>query len=159
VFTETTEQNFRIPKTVAQVTCHSFSGEKFEGEIYLDGPTSRTPSQILDFFNSDSLFLPVKTSANEPPRLISKNSLVLVNVGPFTPDVRKETSSFLTQRKKALFLVQCIGSIHAEVLIDTPDYQARVLDVLNLAERFLPILVEENYCLLNSSRIFEVMEL
>jgi hypothetical protein len=84
---------------------------------------------------------------------------VLVNVGPFTPDVRKETSSFLTQRKKALFLVQCIGSIHAEVLIDTPDYQARVLDVLNLAERFLPILVEENYCLLNSSRIFEVMEL
>jgi hypothetical protein len=63
VFTETTEQNFRIPKTVAQVTCHSFSGEKFEGEIYLDGPTSRTPSQILDFFNSDSLFLPVKTSA------------------------------------------------------------------------------------------------
>lgn len=159
MFPETSEQIFRIPKLVAPVVCHTVSGERFSGEIFLDGTGKCTPAGLLEFFNSDPLFLPVKTLTEVGSRLISKNALVLVDTGRFVPDLRKETSAFLTQRRKALFLVQGYGSLHADVLMDTPADQARVLDVLNLAERFLPVLVDESYCLLNSSRIIEVTEL
>jgi len=158
VFIETVDPSFRIPKLVVNVVCNTYSGEKFSGEIFLDGTGSCTPRKILDFLNSESLFLPVKTSSQETPRLISKNALILVETSRFIPDVRKETSAFLTQRRNALFQVQSLGSLHAEILIDTPKDQARVLDVLNLAQRFLPVLYEEKYCLLNSNRILEVLE-
>jgi hypothetical protein len=156
---ETVELTFRIPKVAFPVVCHTFTGEKFAGEIFLDVGDRRVPGRVLEFFNSGPLFLPVRISGEEKPRIVSKNCLTFVETSPFVPDIRKDPSEFLTQRKNALFLVESLGSIPAEILIDTPADQSRVLDVLNLAQRFVPVLYDSKYCLLNTSRILEVKEL
>lgn len=155
---ETLEQEFRIPKSVLRVICNTVTGEKIDGEIFLDAGRTSSAPQIADFFNSEKCFLPIRTSPEHQLRIISKHAIALVETGRLLPDVRKEPSVFLTKRKKARLVVDSLGTIDAEILIDTPADQARVLDVLNLANRFLPILYDDKYCLLNVSRILEVRE-
>jgi hypothetical protein len=156
---ETLEQEFRIPKSAVKIFCHTVSGEKLDGEIFLDAGPDASARQIADLFNSERLFLPIKTAAERQPRLLSKNAIAFVETGRFLPDIRKEPTAFLTKRKMARFMMDSFGTIDAEILIDTPADQARVQDVLNLANRFLSVLFGERYCLINTNRILEVQEL
>lgn len=156
---ETLEQEFRIPKSSVKIVCNTVTGEKIDGEIFLDAGQNASAPHIADFFNSEMLFLPLKTSAEKQSRLISKNAIAFVETGRFLPNLRQETSAFLTKRKMARFIVDSFRTVDAEILIDTPVDQARVLDVLNLANRFLPVLYDGKYCLLNTNRILEVTEL
>jgi hypothetical protein len=154
-----TLEEFRIPKSAVKIFCNTVTGEKIEGEIFLDAGSDASARQIADFFNSERLFFPIKIVTQQHPRLLSKNAIALVETGRFLPDIRKHPFAFLTKRKMARFMMDSFETIDAEILIDTPADQARVQDVLNLPNRFLSVLFGERYCLINTNRILEVQEL
>ena len=153
---ETAEQEFRIPKTVAPVICHTISDETIPGEIFLDVMGKCAPKHIQDFFNNDALFFPIRTAQAERPLLLSKEIVVLVEaVTAFPP----ETILTLSDRKKAILDIQSLGSIHCEILIDSPVERSRVLDALNLSKHFVPVLWKDKFSLLNIRHILKIVEL
>ncbi|MCI0413334.1 hypothetical protein L0222_11110 [bacterium] len=153
---ETAEKEFRIPKTVAPVICHTISDEAIPGEIFLDVVSKCTPKHIQNFFDHDALFFPIRTAQAERPLLLSKEMVVLVEaVSAFPPG----TMLALSDRKKAVLDVRSVGSIHCEVLIEGPIERSRVLDVLNQSKNFVAIVWQEKFSLVNIRHILKIVEL
>jgi hypothetical protein len=156
---ESAEKQFKIPKTVAPVVCHTIAGEALAGEIFLDVSGRGTPQHLQKFFESDSLFFPIRTPAAEKPVLIARRVLALVELVPFSELVRSDASVMLSEKKGAILEVQGLGAINCEILIDTPAERSRILDVLNDSCRFLSVIRDNIYSLINKSHIFRVIEL
>jgi hypothetical protein len=151
---ETAQQEFRIPKTVAPVICYTISDETIPGEIFLDVVTKCHPKHILEFFDKDALFFPIRTAQAGRPLLLSKEMVVLVEaVSAFSP------GTILSDRKKAVLDLPSLGSVHCEILIDSPVERCRVLDALNDSKHFIPVLWKDKFSLVNVRHIQKIVEL
>ena len=151
---ETAQQEFRIPKTVAPVVCYTISDETIPGEIFLDVVTKCGPKHIQDFFDKDAVFFPIRTAQAGRPLLLSKEMVVLVEaVSAFSP------ATILSDRKKVVLDISSLGSIHCEILIDSPVERSRVLDALNDSKHFIPVLWKDKFSLVNVRHIQKIVEL
>lgn len=151
---ETAQQEFRIPKTVAPVICHTVSNETIPGEIFLDVVAKCGPKHIHEFFDTHALFFPIRTAHAGRPLLLSKEMVVLVEaVSAFSPE------TILSDRKKAVLDLPSLGSIHCEILIDSPVERSRVLDALNDSKHFIPVLWKDKFSLVNIRHIQKIVEL
>jgi hypothetical protein len=156
---EIATKEFKIPKTLSPVVCHTTAGETIAGDIFLDVIGQCSPSHIHDFFEADALFFPVRTTETEKPFLIAKEVLVLVEIISSRSRLQSDTSILLCEKKPAVLDVQGLRSVTCEIVIDTPADRSRILDVLNHAGHFLSIVWNNTPSLVNKRHILRVVEL
>ena len=148
---------YRIPKINVPLTCLTVEGEKLAGEIFLDVILTEGYSveQVLDFFNSSTPFFPIRMT-DYPPILLSKDSIVLVEIPQLMEQYKRETSSFST-RKNAVLHYHKIGPIEAFMVVDLPEEYSRILDLVNMAKRrFFPAIVNDTLSLLSIKHIYKI---
>jgi hypothetical protein len=155
---EITTVQFKIPKTIVPVVCHTTAGESITGDIFLDVMGKWALPQLHEFFESETPFFPIRTSVMENPFLIARNVLVLVELISFATLLRTDTSILLSKKKPVVLHLQGLGSFQCEILIDTPDDRSRILDVLNHPGRFLSVIWNNTYSLVNKAHIFRAVE-
>lgn len=155
------ESELRIPKVAVPVICHTLPGEKIAGEIFLDMLSSEgyTAHQVLDFFNARPPFFPIRTTIGQRSILLSKDSLVQVDMLEMMKEMREDTSLFLAQKKEVFFHLQTLGPVRGVVVLDLPAEYARVVDLLNQNRNFFPAIVHETFTLLNARHIYKIEEL
>jgi hypothetical protein len=156
---EIATREFKIPKTISPVICHTTDGKSIEGDIFLDVIGKYSPNHIHDFFEADALFFPLRTVETEKPFLIPKSILVLVEVVTSRTRIQNDPSTMLSEKKSAVLDLQGMGSVTCEVVIDTPVDQSRILDVLNHSGQFLPVIWNNAPSLINKLHILRVVEL
>ena len=155
---EMTTVQFKIPKTIVPVVCHTTAGKLISGDIFLDVSGKWALRQLHEFFETDTPFFPIRESETEKPFLIAKNVLVVVELISFVTLLARDTSVVLSKKKPVLLDLQGVGPVDCEILIDPPADRSRVLDVLNHTGCFLPIVWNNNYSLVNKAHIASAVE-
>ena len=155
---EITTVQFKIPKTIVPVVCHTTAGKLITGEIFLDVSGKWALQQLHEFFETDTPFFPIRESETEKPFLIARNVLVLVELISFASLLQTDTSILLNKKRPVVLHLQGLGSVDCEMLIDTPDDRSRVLDVLNHPGCFLSVVWNNTYSLVNKAHIFKAVE-
>lgn len=158
MITENSYPELRIPKALVSIVCHARNGEQTTGEVFLDLIANPTSQHILNYFNSDSLYFPLRTSDSKRPVLVAKNSLIRVDIVGFLSQLMKEPSAPFLIRTSAVLEIETIGTLQGEFLIDSPVEQSRVLDTLNRSRQFIPLSIDGVYSLVNTRYLYKVRE-
>lgn len=148
---------YRIPKIHVPLTCHTIQGEKLAGEIFLDVILTEgyNLEQVLDYFNTPTPFFPIRIG-DEAPILLSKESVVQVEVPQLLEEFKQKTFSFST-RKEAVLHMHQIGSIRAIIIVDMPEDHSRILDMVTMAKRsFFPAIVNDSLSLVHIKHIYKI---
>lgn len=148
---------YRIPKINVPLTCLNVEGERIAGEIFLDVILHEGYSveQVVDFFNSPAPFFPIRMG-DSPPVLLSKDSIVQVEIPQLLEQYRSDTSTFST-RKTAVIHFHKIGRVEAFIVVDLPEEYSRFLDLVNMAKRtFFPAIVNDTFSLLSIKHIYKI---
>jgi len=159
--TETvTNRSFQIPKISVPIVCSTVQGERVPGEIFLDvvSASEYSSQQLLDFFNNESLFFPLRPGPDARPMLISKESIVQVEVVGVLQRFLTETSVVLAQKKEADLHLRMLGTRRVSVLLTMPEEYCRVVDLLNLGHTFCCAISGQEFVLLNVHHIYKVEE-
>src|SRR5687768_11429145 len=107
-------KDYRIPKTVASVTCYTSFDETICGEIFLDVFGKCSTAHIQEFFNSEDLFFPLRTAEAPRPLLLSKNVVVLAEICQKTSEAIMDAPMILAERKGVFLDLPSLGSIRCE---------------------------------------------
>lgn len=155
------DPEFRIPKISVPIVCNTLQGEKISGEIFLDYLSSNayTIDQLLDFFNADPPFIPVRTNISPRPILLQKNTIVSVDLVQMKNQLQESTSVKLAEKREAIFYLQATGPVRGSVILELPLDHARIIDLLNQKRMFIPVQIHEKFMLLNSHHINKIEEL
>ncbi len=151
---------FQIPKISVPIVCCTVQGERVSGEIFLDvvSPAEYSSQQVLDFFNNESLFFPFRTGTDVRPLLVSKDSIVQVEVTGVLERFLAETSIVLAQRKEADVHLRVLGIRRFNLLLTMPEEYCRIVDLLNLGNTFCSAISGQEFALLNVRHIYKVEE-
>ena len=154
------EQQFRIPKVSVSVFCYTIENEKIEGEIFLDvrGSDQYNSQQVLDFFNSETPFFPIRTSDFPNPILLRKESILRVDVIRMMETLEEEPSMSLAGKRQVPVHLPTLGPVSVTVILDLPEEYSRILDLLNLKRTFFPTIIDGNFSLLNSHHVYKIEE-
>ncbi|HSP05597.1 MAG TPA: hypothetical protein VLR94_00390 [Acidobacteriota bacterium] len=150
---------FRIPKISVPIVCHTIQEEEVRGDIFLDMILTEGYSvqQIIDYFNATAPFFPIRTSGRQPV-LISKASVVLVDVPQLTDQYREDTSSF-SVRTEAVVHVHSLGPLRLTIIVDLPEEHSRLLDLVNVARKaFFPAMLNNSLSLVSLHHIYKIEE-
>jgi hypothetical protein len=156
-----TEQQFRIPKIKVPIICHTNHGERIAGEIFLDLILSEgyDVNQVLDFFNAQTPFFPIRNPATNRTVLVQKESVVQVDIPQLMTQYTEQTSTFTT-RKDAMLYLQTLGPVRVTIIVDLPEEYSRILDLVNMARRsFFPAVANGIFALLSIRHIYKIEEL
>lgn len=153
------DQPFKIPKVAVPVVLHMAPVDEIHGEIFLDFASSQGYSvqHLLDYFNSQAPFFPIRTSSNSV--LVSKNSLIWIEVPRLLQEFQEETSVMLAERREVLIHTDQIDEMKATIILDLPEPYGRTLDLLNKKERFIVIIRNESVVILNLDHVTKILEL
>jgi len=152
---------FKIPKMSVPIICRTIASETINGEIFLVATASGgyTTHQILEFFNSDGPFFPVRLSSADRPGLLRKASINHAIVPDLAGHLQDETSITLAQKKDAIVHFPFGESVRATVILDLPEESCRILDLLSLPNDFFAALIENTYSVINSNHVYKIEEL
>lgn len=157
---EDEEQQFRIPKAMVPVVCHTIHNERIEGDVFLDITSVRYDfEQVLEFFNSGTLFFPLRTASLAKPIILFKNSLARVDLPNLLKSFEEDTSVMLAPRKHAILHIDSLGSLEAKVILNLPHDHSRILDLLNIGGTFFPVLLQDELSFINSRHIYKIEEI
>lgn len=145
---------YRIPRDQTQVRILLDDGRMIEGAIFTAaaGPNG-SPETVLDrLLDPAEEFLPLAVGTDR--LLLNKGGILLVEVPP-------EAAADLVPEEGAtavLVRVTLAGgtSLLGRLAIQMPQERSRVLDYLNAAPRFLPVLGEQRVALLQKRFIVSV---
>ena len=119
----------------------------------------QTIDQLLDFFNADPPFIPVRTNIMPRPILLQKNAIVSVDLIQMKNQLQEGTSMRLAEKREAIFYMQATGPMRGSVILELPLDHARIIDLLNQKRMFIPVQIHEKFMLLNSHHINKIEEL
>ena len=153
------DQPFKIPKVAVPVVLHTIPVDEIHGEIFLDFASSQGYSvqHLLDYFNSEPPFFPIRTSNDSV--LVSKHSLIWIEVPRLLNEFQEETSIMLAERREVLIHTDQVEEIKATIILDLPEPYGRTLDLLNKKERFIVIIRNESVVILNLDHVTKILEL
>lgn len=156
-----TQEEFRIQKTSVPVSCTTVRGEKVVGEIYVDMLTIEgyTVKQVLDFFNASLHFFPIKARDHSRPILLSRQSIVKVELPGMLERFLEETSTTFAQKKEAVMHVEKLGIVRTTLIVDLPSEHSRLMDFLSAPTPFFAAVIDKALCLLNQHHIYKIEEL
>jgi hypothetical protein len=154
------ESQFRIPKISVPINCLMMSDETISGEIFVDdlGSHEYTSQQLIDFFNDDPPYFPIRTSIGSKPILIQKCWVAQIEIIGMIKRFQ-EQSAPLISKKRAVLHRPPLAAVEATIILDMPEDHSRLLDLLNLPLTFVPAIVNEHYCLVNARQIFKIEEI
>ena len=154
------ESQFRIPKISAPINCLMMSGEKISGEIFVDdlGSHEYTAQQLIDFFNDEPPYFPIRTSIGSKPILIQKSWVAQIEIIGMIKRFQEQAAPLVSQ-KRAILHRPPLAPVEATIILDMPEDHSRLLDLLNLLLTFIPAIVEGTYCLVNARQIFKIEEI
>jgi hypothetical protein len=154
------ESQFRIPKISVPINCLLMSDEKIAGEIFVDdlGSHEYTAQQLIDFFNDEPPFFPVRTSVGTKPILIQKCWVAQIEIIGMIKRFQEQAAPLVSQ-KRAIMYRPPLAPTEATIILDMPEDHSRLLDLLNVPSTFIPALVEGTYCVVNARQIFKIEEL
>lgn len=153
------DQPFKIPKLQVPVVLHTLPADEIRGDIFLDFASSEGYSVqlLLDYFNSDPPFFPIRTEANS--LLVSKHSLIWIEVAKNLKQLREESSTILAESKEVMIHTDHVQEMKATIILDLPEEYGRTLDLLNRKERFIVIIRKEALVILNLDHVTRIEEL
>lgn len=145
---------YKVPRNEVQVRILLDDGRMIEGTIYTAtvGPNGG-PETVLDrLLDPSEEFLPL--AAGTDRLLLNKGGILLVEI---PPEAAGKTD-FEEGAKEVLVRVTLAGgtSLLGKLAIRMPEESSRVLDYLNAAPRFLPVLGERRIALLQKRFIVSV---
>ncbi len=153
------DQPFKIPKLPVPVVLHTLPVNEIRGDIFLDFASSEgyTVQHLLDYFNSEPPFFPIRTDAKS--LLVSKNSLIWIEVAKNLKQFQEEASVMLAESKEVLIHTGQIEEMKATLILDLPEEYGRTLDLLNRKQRFIVIIRKESLVILNLNHVTRIEEL
>src|SRR5439155_26060969 len=98
------ESQFRIPKISAPINCLMMSGEKISGEIFVDdlGSHEYTAQQLIDFFNDEPPYFPIRTSIGSKPILIQKSWVAQIEIIGMIKRFQEQAAPLVSQKRAIL---------------------------------------------------------
>ena len=151
----------QIPKINVPIICYTTQGESISGEVFLDLILTQGYSinQLLDYFNAQTPFFPIRISSQKRAILLQKESVVRLDVPQLLDQYNEETATFVT-RKDAIVHFHTMGPARVTVVVDLPSEHSRFSDLVNMTtRRFFPAIINDGFTLLNSNHIYKIEEL
>jgi hypothetical protein len=134
-------EEFRVPKRETHVRILLDDGQVLDGEVFAPfvGPDGR-PGRVLDRLNeADEEFIAIQTDVER--FLLNKSGIVTVDVPGSLREVLDEepdSGRTVTVRLSLAGGTGLVGRLHMIM----PPERSRVLDFLNAAPRFFPLIAE-----------------
>lgn len=153
------DQPFKIPKLPVPVILHTAPADEIHGDIFLDFVASQGYSvqHLLDYFNSETPFFPIRK--DETSLLVSKLSLIWIEIPQLLKQFQEETSVMLAERREVMIHTDQIDEMRATIVLNLPEAYGRTLDLLNKKDRFIAIIRNEALIILNLDHVTRIQEL
>jgi len=148
----------RVPQLEVPVKVLIDNGQILEGRVFVPeiGPDGQ-PGRVLDRLNDpDDHFLPMAVSDDR--LLLNKSGIVTVDLA----DVEHEVAGFAEHvgTEALVRITLAVGTaVVGKLFVRMPPQRARVLDFLNAAGRFIPVLTGEHVLLVQRSYVLFVRTL
>ncbi|HMB70358.1 MAG TPA: hypothetical protein VKU85_13665 [bacterium] len=130
-----------IPKRRVGVRILTASGDQLVGEVFLDfiDVIHRGEQTLLDKFNDDYVWLPLRTSDGFT-EIVNREWVMLVEPaeGLALELVRKESGEVF-RRESVVVTLTGGRSIRGRIAMDLPDEFSRVSDFLNFPQDYFPL--------------------
>lgn len=150
---------FRVPQRRIAVALTLAGGEEIEGELY--APTAGrdgAPGRLGDRLNDEhERFLPLSSASGGI--LIGKRSIVAVRLGPEDSAIEMGEQDPAREVRLIRVSLENGAALEGRVAYTMPPERRRLMDFLNAAPRFVPLLDGETVTLINTERVVEVRRL
>ncbi len=149
---------FRVPQLEIPARVLIDNGQQLEGRFFVPkrGPDGQQ-GRVLDRLNDpEDQFLPMVVGGDR--LLLNKSGIVSVDLA----DIEHEVAGFADHigTEAPVRITLAVGTaLVGKLFVRMPPQRARVLDFLNAAERFLPLLVGEHVLLVQRSYVLYVRTL
>ena len=153
-------QQLQVPTRQIEVDLLLAGGRRLVGYLFLtEAPfQSGGPEDVVHVLNDERQFIPfVPDGATSSPTALNKDHLVMVQVenGPFaTPD-----SSLGQAEGEAVDRAVLLSDgtrVTGDICLDTPPHASRLVDKLNLADRFLVLRTASGHAFVHRRHIIHV---
>lgn len=144
---------FAVPKEKQLVTVYLLGGETLEGNIYLEFFSSaRTLHQkMLAFLEDRNAFFPL--SSGGAPAFLHKGAIRMVEI-----HYPEEDEAFKIMHVELVTMIFRDGSqVSGDLMADVPAEKRRLLDCMNLPDRFLSMKVYGKVCYINKEAVQKVL--
>jgi hypothetical protein len=144
-------EELQIPTHAIAVEIHTADGKQFAGTLYAAEVrfVSGQPAEVIHLLNDERAFLPFQTTTRKGRRreqvILNKDHIVRVRLArpPASPG-EEETSVNDEEAPGPCTLVLSDGTrVAGRVAVETPRFQSRLVDKLNHAERFIPVISDK----------------
>lgn len=129
-----------IPKRQVAVRLRLTNGERLEGGVFLDyiDPIHRGEQTLLDMFNSESPWFPLRTV--DGVEVVNRRQVLLVEPGDgIPPELVRKDSAAVFRRERVTLRVGDGLVLSGLIAMDLPDEFSRVSDFLNFPEDFFAV--------------------
>jgi hypothetical protein len=144
-------EELQIPTHSIAVEIHTADGKQIAGALYaaevrfVNGP----PAEVIHLLNDERAFLPFQTATGKGRKreqvILNKDHIVRVRLllAPGSP-AEGEVGVNEEDAPGPCTLVLSDGTrVAGRVAVETPRFQSRLVDKLNHAERFIPVVSDE----------------
>jgi hypothetical protein len=135
-------------------------GVRASGSLYLVAAsyTRGGPEDVADLLNDERTFVPFAGhDPSERPGVLHKGHIVRVHTGASPVDLQNAPATSRTDGVGACTLLLDDGTwLEGRLCVDTPLASSRLVDKLNLATRFVPVLAEDGLVFVNRDHVIRV---
>jgi hypothetical protein len=136
-------------------------GVRVSGSLYLVAAsyTRGRPEEVADLLNDDRTFVPFAGhDPAERPGVLHKGHIVRVHTAaPAAADPQDAPPSPRSDGAEACTLLLDDGTwLEGRLCVDTPLASSRLVDKLNLASRFVPVLADDGIVFVNRDHVIRV---
>jgi hypothetical protein len=164
---EELSSTYRVPKEPVEVELRIDGGVRMSGQVYLSSQAEGHPGRerVLDLLNKpDRPYLPIRAEGDH--RLVSKKRIVLLRT--LDDRDRRLTTDALTESRTAQVRLSVAWgasggasgavSLDGSVIIEGRPERRRLLDYLNAAPRFFPLIRDDGVYLVNQDFVVHLKE-
>ena len=151
------EEGLRVPRVLRSAEVLLADGMRLKGRLFLPASSDAHAGvmRVDEWMNEPTAFYPFLPDGEGRPVVLGKEQTVMLSVQ--AADDRDESLDVPAPRSRVL--VECRqGKVEGEVVLDLPDQQTRVLDLLNRDQLFLTVEDGDVHHLVRLTRITRVVE-
>ena len=146
-------KEYQVPMKPVAVDIHLADGVHLHGRLFLtEAPgLSDGMSQLVHALNDERAFLPFELGDDRSCRsiVLNKEQIICVHMNAKDmPGEDEEVSSFQESDPPENSLISVLhlsdgSQVRGQVMVDTPEASSRLVDKLNHAQRFIPVVRDD----------------